>query len=100
VAHLPAIEAWKVASGKLLWWLDGSLLQRWSRCTVELLLLLLLLRLSLLELPQLELWVMAPILLLLWSTQLTLRWLHTTWYFGGAPAKPSGQFLGLIVMSH
>jgi hypothetical protein len=34
---------------------------------VELLLLLL-------ELPQMELWAMAPILLLLWSTQLTPRW--------------------------
>jgi hypothetical protein len=42
VAHLPAIEAWKVAGRKLLWWLDGSLLQWWSRGTVELLLLLLL----------------------------------------------------------
>jgi hypothetical protein len=41
VAHLPAVEAWEVASGKLLWWLDGSLLWRWSRGTVELLLLLL-----------------------------------------------------------
>jgi hypothetical protein len=37
-------------------------------------LLLLLLWLLLLELPQLELWVTAPILLLLWSTQLTPRW--------------------------
>jgi hypothetical protein len=54
VAHLPAVEAWKVAGGKLLWWLDGSLLQRWSRGTIELLLL---------ELPRLELWAMAPILL-------------------------------------
>ncbi len=35
---------------------------------------LLLLRLLLLELPQLELWVIAPIFLLLWSTQLTPRW--------------------------
>jgi hypothetical protein len=41
VPHLPAVEAWEVASGKLLWWLDGSLLWRWSRGTVELLLLLL-----------------------------------------------------------
>jgi hypothetical protein len=71
VAHLPTVEAWKVASGKLLWWPDGSLLRWWSRGMVELLLLL---RLLLLELPQLELWVMAPILLLLWSTQLTPRW--------------------------
>jgi hypothetical protein len=67
VAHLPAVEAWKVAGGKLLWWPDGSLLWRWSRGTVELLLLLL-------ELPRLELWAMAPILLLMWSTQLTSRW--------------------------
>jgi hypothetical protein len=71
VAHLLAVEAWKVAGGKLLWWPDGSLLRWWSRSTVELLLLL---RLLLLELPRLELWVMAPILLLLWSTQLTPRW--------------------------
>jgi hypothetical protein len=40
VAHLPAVEAWKVAGWKLLWWTDGSLLRRWSRGTVELLLLL------------------------------------------------------------
>jgi hypothetical protein len=66
VAHLPTVEAWKVAGGKLLWWPDGSLLWWWSRGTVELLLLLLL-WLLLLELPQLELWAMAPILLLLWS---------------------------------
>jgi hypothetical protein len=65
VAHLLAVEAWKVAGGKLMWWPDGSLLRWWSRSTVELLLLL---RLLLLELPLLELWVMAPILLLLWST--------------------------------
>jgi hypothetical protein len=38
------------------------------------LLLLLLLRLLLLELSRLELWVMAPILLLVCSTQLTPRW--------------------------
>jgi hypothetical protein len=43
--------------------------------TVELLLLLLLLLWLLpLELPQLELWAIAPILLLLWSTQQTPRW--------------------------
>jgi hypothetical protein len=70
VAHLPAVEAWKVAGRKLLWWPDGSLLQRWSRGTVELLLRWLLL----LKLPWLELWAMALILLLLWSTQLTPRW--------------------------
>jgi hypothetical protein len=50
---------------KLLWWPDGSLLRWWSRGMVELLLLLLL-QLLLLELPWLELWAMAPILLLLW----------------------------------
>jgi hypothetical protein len=68
VAHVPTVEAWKVDGGKLLWWQDGSLLWQWSRGMVELLLLLLLL-----ELPRLELCVMAPILLLLWSTQLTPR---------------------------
>jgi hypothetical protein len=72
VAHLPAVKAGKVAGGKLLWWLDGSLWRRWSRGTIELLLLLH--RLLLLELPRLELWAIAPILLLLWSTQLTSRW--------------------------
>jgi hypothetical protein len=66
VVHLPAVEAWKVAGGKLLWWSDGSLLRWWSRGMVELLLLLLL-PLLLLELPRLELWPMAPILVLLWS---------------------------------
>jgi hypothetical protein len=73
VAHLPIVEAWKVTGQKLLWWPDGSLLRWWSRGTVELLLLLLL-RLLLLELPRLELWAMAPIMLLLWSTQVTLWW--------------------------
>jgi hypothetical protein len=73
VVHLPAVEAWKVTGGKLLWWPDGSLLRRWSRGMVELLLLLVL-RLLLLELSRLELWVMAPILLMLWSTQLAPRW--------------------------
>jgi hypothetical protein len=67
VPHLFVVEAWKVASKKLLWWLDGSRLRRWCRGTVELLLLLL-------ELTWLELWAMGPILLLLWSTQLTPRW--------------------------
>jgi hypothetical protein len=66
VTRLPTVEAWKVAGGKLLWWPDGSLLQWWSRGTVELLLLL--------DLPWLELWATAPIQLLLWSTQLTPRW--------------------------
>jgi hypothetical protein len=72
VPHLPIVEAWKVASGKLLWWPNGSLLRWWSRSTVELLLLLLsLLRL---ELSLLVLWVISIILLLLWPTQLTPRW--------------------------
>jgi hypothetical protein len=42
VAHLPVVEAWKGAGGKLLWWPDGSILHWWSRGTVKLLLLLLL----------------------------------------------------------
>jgi hypothetical protein len=41
VAHLPTVESWKVAGGKLLWWFDGSLLRQWSSGMVELLLLLL-----------------------------------------------------------
>jgi hypothetical protein len=57
VAHLPAVEAWKVAGWKLLWWIDGSLLRWWSRGTIEPLLLLLL-WLLLLELSRLELWAM------------------------------------------
>jgi hypothetical protein len=73
VPHLLAVEAWKVAGRKLLWRPDGSLLRWWSQSTVELLLLLLL-WLLLLELPLLELWVIAPILLLLQSVQLTTRW--------------------------
>jgi hypothetical protein len=69
------VEAWKVVGRKLLWRPDDSLLWLWSRSTIELLLLLLL-RLLLLKLPRLELWLIAPILLLLllWSTQLTPRW--------------------------
>jgi hypothetical protein len=67
VAHLPVVEAWKVTDGKQLCWPDGSLLWLWSRGTIEVLLWLLLL-----ELTRLELWAIAPILLLLWSTQLTL----------------------------
>jgi hypothetical protein len=70
VAHLPTVKAWKVAGGKLLWWPDGSLLWWWSGGIVELLLLWLLL----LELLRMELWTMAPILLLLWLMQLTPRW--------------------------
>jgi hypothetical protein len=72
VAHLPTVKAWEVAGGKLLWWPDGSQ-PWWCRSIVDLLPLLLL-QLLLLELPQLELWVIAPILLLLWSTQLTPKW--------------------------
>jgi hypothetical protein len=70
VAHLPTVEAWKVIGRKLLWWPDGSLLWRWCRGTAELLLLRLLLQ----ELQRLELWAIDPIMLLLWSTQLTPRW--------------------------
>jgi hypothetical protein len=70
VAYLPAVEAWKVTGRNLLWWPNGSLLQRWSRGTVELLLL----QRLVLELSCLELLAMAPILLLLWSMQLTPRW--------------------------
>jgi hypothetical protein len=71
VPHLPTVEAWKVASGKLLCWPDGCLLQRWSRSMTELLLLVLLLWLEL-SLP--VLWVVALILLLLRMAQLTPRW--------------------------
>jgi hypothetical protein len=70
MTHLTAVEAWKVAGGKLLWWPDGSLLRWWGRGMVELLLRLLLL----LELSRLKLWAMALVLLLLWLTQLTPRW--------------------------
>jgi hypothetical protein len=67
VEHHPVVEAWKVVGKKLLWWPDGSLMRRWSMGTIELLMLLLL-WLLLLEMPRFELWVMTPILLLLWST--------------------------------
>jgi hypothetical protein len=53
VSHLFAIEAHKVATWDLLWWLDYSLLWRWSRSMVELLLLLLWLELLLLRSTQL-----------------------------------------------
>jgi hypothetical protein len=53
----------KLLRGKLQWRPNGSLLWRWSRGTVELLLLLL--QLLLLELLRVELWAIAPILLLL-----------------------------------
>jgi hypothetical protein len=67
VEHHPVVEAWKVVGKKLLWWPDGSLMRWWSMGTIELLMLLLL-WLLLLEMPRFELWVMTPILLLLWST--------------------------------
>jgi hypothetical protein len=61
VPHLSTVVAEKVTGGKLLWWPDGSLLHRWGKSMVELLLL------CLLELSRLELWVITPVLLLLWS---------------------------------
>jgi hypothetical protein len=42
VPHLPTVVAGNVTGGKLLWWPDGSLLQRWGRSMIELLLLCLL----------------------------------------------------------
>jgi hypothetical protein len=83
---------------ELLWWPDGNLLRRWSRGTVEPLLLLLL-WLLLLELSRFELWVMAPILLWLWSTQLTPRWgIYTMKYLGGAPLElPLPADPGIII---
>jgi hypothetical protein len=69
-SQLSIVEARKVMIGSLLWWPDCNLMWWWGRSTVELLLLWLLL----LELPPLELWAIAPILLLLWSMQLTPRW--------------------------
>jgi hypothetical protein len=85
VAHLPIVEAWEVAGGKLLWQPGGSLLRRWSMSTVELLLLLLLV--LLLELPWMEMWSTTPILLLLWLMQLTLGGVYTMRYLGGAPLE-------------
>jgi hypothetical protein len=64
-----------------MWWPDGSLLRRWSRSTVELLLLWL-------ELSLLVLLVLAPILLLLRSAQWTPGGVYTMWYLGGAPLEP------------
>jgi hypothetical protein len=58
VAHLPTVEAWKVAGGKLLWWPGGSLLWQWGGSIVEPLLLLL--QLLLLKLPWLEIYAIAP----------------------------------------
>jgi hypothetical protein len=73
MSQLSAVEAWKAVAGSLLWRPDRNLLQQWGRSTVELLLLPLLLWLWSLKLPWLELRAIAPILLLLWLTQLTLR---------------------------
>jgi hypothetical protein len=74
MSQLPIDEAWKVTVGSLLWWPDCNLLCQWGRSMVEPLLLLLLLWMLLLELPWLELWMIALILQLLWSMQLTPRW--------------------------
>jgi hypothetical protein len=74
MSQLLVVEAWKAMVGSLVWWPDRNILWQWGRSTVELLLLLLLLRLLLLELTRLELWAITPILLLLWSMQLTPRW--------------------------
>jgi hypothetical protein len=86
VPHLPTVEARKVASGRLLQWPDCSLLQRWSRSTVELLLLLLLLQL---ELPLLVLRVIAQILQLLRSAQLSRRWGIHHVVLGRSTTKPT-----------
>jgi hypothetical protein len=69
MSQLFIVEAQKAAVGSLLWWPDCILLWQWGRSMVELLLLLLLL----LKLPQLELWAIALVLLLLRSAQLTPR---------------------------
>jgi hypothetical protein len=71
MTQLSVVDAWKAAVGSLLCWPDCSLLWRWGRSMVELLLLL---RLLLLKLLQLELWTIALVLLLLQSAQLTSRW--------------------------
>jgi hypothetical protein len=73
MSQLSAVVAWKATVESLLWWPDYSLLWRWGRSTVELLLLLLL-SLLLLKLSKMELWEIAPVLLLLRSVQLTPRW--------------------------
>jgi hypothetical protein len=69
--QLSTVEAQKATVGSLLRWPNCSLLWRWGRSMIELLLLLWLL---LLKLPWLELWVIAPVLLLLGSMQWTSRW--------------------------
>jgi hypothetical protein len=79
MSQLSTVETWKTVIGCLLWRPDSNLLQWWGRSTVELLLLPLLLWLWSLKLPRLELRAIAPILLLLWLTQLTSRWgIHHT----------------------
>jgi hypothetical protein len=74
MSQLPTVEARKTMAGCLLWRPDSNLLQWWGRSTVELLLLPLLWWLWSLKLPRLELRAIAPVLLLLWLTQLTSRW--------------------------
>jgi hypothetical protein len=73
MSQLPTVEARKIVAGCLLWRPDSNLLQWWGRSTVKLLLLPLLLWLWSLKLPRLELRAIAPVLLLLWLTQLTSR---------------------------
>jgi hypothetical protein len=61
-------------------------------------LLLLLLWLFLLEVLQVELWVITSILLLLWSTQLTSGGVYTMRYLGGALLElPLPADLGIIL---
>jgi hypothetical protein len=86
--HLSAVEAQKVAGRRLLWWPGCSLLRRWSRSTVELLLLLWLLLLQL-ELPLFVLWAVVLILLLLGSTQLSRRWGIQHAVLGRSTARPT-----------
>jgi hypothetical protein len=71
MSQLSTVETRKTVAGCLLWRPDSILLQWWSRSTVELLLLPLLLWLWSLKLPWLELRAIAPVLPLLWLTQLT-----------------------------
>jgi hypothetical protein len=73
----PQLKHGKLLAGKLLWGPDGSLLRWWNRSPVELLLLLLLV-----------LWIVAPIMLLLRSAQLTHRQGIHHRYLGGAPIEP------------
>jgi hypothetical protein len=53
--------------------------------------------LLLLKLSRLKLWVIAPILLLLWLMQLNPGGVYTMWYLGGAPLElPLPADLGII----